>query len=395
MTETKAQVEEAILATFEPSNYADASVVVAVPDATRDVDYQLLLTPLLEQLADAGADTTVMVALGLHRPMSAEERVPLEQACEPFGVDIVEHDAASEAIRTLADDVSGGRAGWPTLPARYPEQLAEADRIVCVGSVEPHQYAGFSGGIKTVAIGCAGKETIDAMHGLEFLRMPGTTVGRVDANPFNQALWELGETLPPADALMFVPAAFSSCHTVEFGPVRACYESCRNVAEQVFFRRYRELRDWFHLRVDGPKSVNFYQASRAATYAALVDQPALRPGGLIVLEAKCPEGVGQGPGERACADAMRRGVSELLDELDGTVTGTSAGGQQRAFVLARALRYCEICLVGAPPIDELEPMGIRQFDSVDAALDEIEPGPTGEMIDKPMFRIPQLTQTAQ
>ncbi len=393
MTQYYAQVEEAIFATFEPGDYRDATVIVAVPDATRDIDYALMLGPLFEQLREVGAEVTVMVALGLHRRMSDKELAPLRDVCTRYDVAIRQHDAAGDDIVGVAEDVSGERDGWPTLPARYPRAIAEADRLICVGSVEPHQYAGFSGGIKTIAIGCAGRETIDAMHGLEFLRMPGTTVGRVGANPFNQALWELGEQLPPADALLFVPADFAPWHDIHFGRAAVSYAACRDMAEQVFFKLVDEPLDWLHLAVDGPKSVNFYQASRGATYAALVDRPAIKRGGLIILEADCPEGMGEGAGELACAEAMERGTDRLMAELRGDAQGDSRGGQQRAFVLARALQHCDICLVGAPPIDALSPMGIPQYDSVDEARRALEPGPVGESVDRPMHRIVRLADS--
>jgi nickel-dependent lactate racemase len=394
MTDTHAQVEEAIHTNFEPSDYTEKSVVVAVPDATRNVEYDLFLTPLFERLVDVGADITAMVALGLHRPMTSDEIEPLRRVCERFDIPVVQHDATGKDVETLSSDVSEGREGWPTLPACYPQPVAGADRLICVGSVEPHQYAGFSGGIKTVAIGCAGKATIDAMHGLEFLRMPGTTVGSIDGNPFNEALWCLGDTLPPADALMFIPADIAAFHEVRFGHARDCYEACCDIAQQVFFRRFSEPLDWLHLQVTGAKSVNFYQASRAATYAALVDCSAVREGGLIVLEADCPEGIGEGRGERACAGAMQRGVAELVAELEGRAEGRSCGGQQRAFVLARALKTVDICLVGAPPIAELEPMQIPQYDTVDDALAAFDPGPKGESNDRPMHRIARLAEAS-
>lgn len=393
MTQHYAQVEEAILATFEPGDYKDATVIVAVPDATRDVDYALVLGPLFERLRDVGAEVTVMVALGLHRPMSDIELSPLRDVCAHHDVAIRQHDADGDDMVEAAEDVSGQRDGWPTLPALYPRAIVEADRLICVGSVEPHQYAGFSGGIKTIAIGCAGRETIDAMHGLEFLRMPGTTVGRVGGNPFNQALWALGDQLPPTDALLFVPATFAPWHDIHFGRAAVCYAACRDVAEQVFFKLVDEPLDWLHLEVDGPKAVNFYQASRAATYAALVDQPAIKRDGLIILEAECPEGMGEGAGEKACAEAMERGTDRLMAELRGEAQGDSRGGQQRAFVLAWALQHCDICLVGAPLIDALSAMGIPQFDSVDEARQALEPGPVGESVDRPMYRIVRLADS--
>ncbi|MFP4598719.1 MAG: lactate racemase domain-containing protein [Persicimonas sp.] len=382
-------ISKAINEGFDASDFRGHSVAIAVPDLTRPIDYERVLPPLLARLDEAGCDVTIVVALGLHRPLSDAEIAPLVALAGRFGARVVQHDARADDLVEFDADVGADRAGWPTLPARFCREIAEADRVICVGVVEPHQYAGFSGGAKTVAIGCGSRATVSAMHGLEFLRDARTALGNTDDNPFQQALWELVRPLGPMWGLMAVPDGPDSAHAVRFGRLEEAFSACVEVSAEVFFEQVDQPYDWLHLPVEGPKAVNFYQASRAATYVALVDRPAIREGGLLVLEAACPEGIGQGSGERACAEAMLRGREALLAELAGDREVSTKGGQQRAYVLARALHWCDVALVGAVPMAELEAMGIEQFESIDEALDAYAPGGRGRLVSDVFHGVPR------
>jgi nickel-dependent lactate racemase len=405
-------VDDVLDAGFARPFFRDKRVAIAVPDLTRPVDYESVLLPLLAALDGVASEVTVVVALGLHRRLNDIEIAPLVSLARRFRAEVVQHDANADDLVEMAadiadDDESGEHADWPTLPSRFARTIAEADRVICVGVVEPHQYAGFSGGAKTVAIGCGSHETISAMHGLEFLRDERTALGRVDDNPFQQALWDLVRPLGPMWGLMVVPHVSSDgstkeCHAARFGPLYAAFSGCVDVARDVFFEEFDEPCDWLHLPVDGPKAVNFYQASRAATYAALVDRPAIREGGLLIVEAACPEGIGEGEGELACAEAMLRGKDVLLEELRGEreIEGEARGGQQRAYVLARALEWCDVALVrseavrptsnGAEPMDELEAMGIGQFGTVEEALEAFSPGEVGRKVEDVFHGVPRV-----
>lgn len=337
---------------------------VVVPDATRPLPFEAALRPLFEELARRNIPTTVIVGLGLHRPMTDGELAPLREAIGALPIDLVQHDA-----RANLTDLGNAE----NLPASAPKNLSislnhhvvRAKRIICVGTVEPHQYAGFSGGIKAISIGCAGKDTISAMHGISLLRDPKSTLGLVDKNPFQQTLWRIAAPIRDRQilGLQFVPAPGGGIFALFFDEIRPAFDRACETAAGQFFEECPHQLDWLHLPVPDVKATNFYQASRAATYASLVDRSALRPGGTIVLEASCPEKIGQGAGEKACALAMSRGREVLLEELRARREVQTTGGQQRAYVLARACERNQIALVGAPPIAELAAFGIAQFDT--------------------------------
>ena len=73
--------------------------------------------------------------------------------------------------------------------------LTESDLIIATGVVEPHQYAGYSGGGKTVVIGCGSEETIGLTHGPQFLDQPGVRLGQIDGNPFQQFVRDAAQAI--------------------------------------------------------------------------------------------------------------------------------------------------------------------------------------------------------
>lgn len=350
------------------SAFGGRKTTIVFPDATRPLDVEAVLDPTLAALKAVGAECTVLVALGLHRLLSSEERGTMAAVTDKHGVPLLEHDALG-ALVTVEDDVrtpEARRAGVGLLPARFHPAVTTADAILCIGLVEPHQYAGFSGGVKAVAIGCAAAETIGSMHGLAFLRSPEVRIGRMQDNPFQGALWRLVRDLPPIRGLMLVPPAGRETWSGFAGPVQNAFQRAVAVAAERLFQQVDAPRPWMHVVVPPAKAASFYQASRAVTYVALVPNSAVSAGGWVVLDAPCPEGLGTGTGEQAFAEALRRGPSALKAAFSAG-DETIAGGAQRAFVLLQALERVNLAVIGAPPLPELEAFGIRQFADLSAA----------------------------
>lgn len=160
-------------------------ICIAVTDATRACPDHLLVPPMLEEITAAGVPDdaiTILVAVGTHRASTeAEKREKLGDSI----VDryrIVDHDAADKAnLLKVAD----GPEGVPFLLDRL---VAEADLLIATGRVEPHQYAGYSGGGKTIAIGCADDAIIAYTHGPAMLDQPGTRLAQLAGNPFQAAV---------------------------------------------------------------------------------------------------------------------------------------------------------------------------------------------------------------
>lgn len=382
------QTLKAIERGLSPADYQGQRVAVVMPDLTRQISLDDDLTPLLSRLKDAGAARLeLIIALGLHRPMTEPELAPIRALAARFGATLRQHDPRADLLSTSQDVGLGDGEG--VLPASFCEAVVLADRRVCVGVVEPHQYAGFSGGIKAISIGCASAQTIGAMHGLTYLRHPLATLGVCAGNPFQDALWRLGQTLGPTDALGRVRASAPDDDVVGFGAARACFFELIEASRALHFEPHAERAQALLVDVPKAKASNFYQASRAATYIALVERTILEPGGWILLNASCEEGFGQGVGERACEEALGRGLVALREELYHGPARALAGGEQRAFVLAKTLERANIALIGAPTIPSLAKLGVMQFDDEALALARLGLSDV-RRIKAPFHQLPQL-----
>ena len=344
-----------------------ATVAVAIPDASRPCPSAVILAHVLEELGHAGvpdAGISVHIGCGLHSTTSPEERAGLAGAETAARVAVVD----AQGIETECADLGTTPAG---VPARIARRLADADLAISVGVVEPHLYAGFSGGVKGVAIGCAGRETIAATHHPRFISQPGVSVGELAGNPFQRELREIAVRTPLRWAVNAVMGGGGAASALAAGDPASVQEALARDHAVAWLRPVTTPFDVIVAGIHEPKSDNFYQASRAATYICLAPRPALAEGGLVVLCAGLPDGAGDGPGESNCAavlagaaspaELIRRGMSEPLGP-----------GGQRAFVLARVLERFRVAVVGARDPAFLEPLGVAAFDFVDAAVASAE-----------------------
>ena len=343
-----------------------ASVAITIPDASRPCPSPPILEHLLTELEAAGVPhdaVTVVVGCGLHAVTSDAERAELAG-----------HEAAA---RVRVEDAQGLQTPCADLgttslgaPVRIARRIAEADIAVTVGVVEPHLYAGFSGGVKGVAIGCAGEETIAWTHRPAFVSAPGVTLGELEGNPFQQTVREIAERTPLRWAVNAVLTADGAPAAFAAGDPAAAQARLARDHAGAWLRPVDGPFDVVVAGVHSPKSDNLYQASRAATYVGLAARPALADGGLLVLCADLPAGAGAGPGERNFAAVLAGATSPAELVARGLREPLGPGGQ-RSFVMARVLKRFGVAVVGAQDGAFLAPLahlGVAAFASVDAAV---------------------------
>jgi len=168
-------------------------VVVVTSDATRAVPSRALLDALMPELVAAGVaddEVTVVIATGAHRAATDAE---VEQMLGPrwaAALRVVNHDAHA------ADLVGIGRTSRGTPVAICPE-VAQADLRIALGVVEPHEFAGFSGGRKAILPGVAGYATILANHAPDRLTDPLTAAGSLTGNPVHEDMIEAVRMIGP------------------------------------------------------------------------------------------------------------------------------------------------------------------------------------------------------
>ena len=337
---------------------AEDTVAIVVTDVTRATPDDVLLDHLVSSLADAGVgrdQITVVIGLGLHRPMDDGE---IREALGSYADLAINHDPDATVTVGHVDEVA----------IDCNETVAEADTVLATGMVEPHQYAGFSGGAKTVVIGAGGESQIRYSHGPALVADDDVRLGRVEGNPFREFLDRAGDVVG-VDFCLNVTHGPAGILDAAAGDPRAVVRhlagSAREALSVTIDRRY----DAVVAGVGAPKDANLYQATRGATYVALGDADPLRAGGRIVVPAVLDEGAGDGAGERRFYDRLAGAAS--AESLYSEMAEGYEAGAQRAFVVARVLRDHDIYVTNSQNPAVVEDCLLSAEATVKAA---IEPG---------------------
>ncbi|TKR28293.1 DUF2088 domain-containing protein [Natronomonas salsuginis] len=336
----------------------DDTVAIVVTDVTRATPDGELVDLLLSTLQSAGVSrdqVTVVVGLGLHRPMTDAE---LETMLGEHANLAINHDPA--------ETVGVGEVDGVTIECN--RRVTEADLVLATGMVEPHQYAGFSGGGKTVAIGAGGESLIRYTHGPEMLSRPGVRLGRIEDNPFRAAVDAAGE-LCGLDFCVNVTHGPAGILDVAAGKPQAVVRGLADSARDALSVEVEDEYDAVLAGVGAPKDANLYQTTRAATYVALGAKTPLRAGGRIVIPAALSEGAGEGTGERRFYKWLSE--AESAEELYERMRSGYEPGAQRAFVVARALREHDVYITNSEASDVVDDCLMHAHDRVE---DAIEPG---------------------
>lgn len=355
-----------------------ARVCIVFTDATRACPDQILVPAILRELAVAGVPDdhiTLLCATGLHRASTREEKIAKLGQAVVERYRVIDHDpshcvilSAEGAKNLFFDEREIPRLFGTWNDTSVNSLLLDSDLIIATGLVEPHQYAGYSGGSKTVVIGCGGEKTIEYTHGPRFLDQPGVRLGRVEGNPFQQFVREAAETIGLKFVVNVVLNGDGEPVAVRAGHPIAVHDALIKIARSGHEVAVDQLYDLIITKADPPKDVNLYQASRAATYIGLSAAPPLREGGVLIIEARCPEGAGQGVGEQRFYEALSN-ATDLHQLLGDFRRGGCRAGEQRAFMLAQVLLKYHVIIAGSECLEAVTACKMMAADSLAAALD--------------------------
>jgi len=319
------------------------TVCIVFTDVTRASPDHLLVPPVLAELEMAGVrdeDVTLLCGIGMHRPSTPEEKVAkLGQAV------IDRYQVIDNEPQNPSALVDLGTAG-SGIPLSVNKVAYEADLLIATGIVEPHQYAGYSGGRKTLAVGAAGEDMIAYTHGPLMVDHPGTRLGRIDGNPFHEAISEAARRAGLRFIVNVVQDDQKRVVCVRAGEPEATFKELVDMAKSIYEVPVPQQYDVAVAGVGFPKDANLYQACRAASYLFLAPTPVVKPSGVFIVPAPCGEGAGDGVGEQRFLKAMQDAPDAQAILEDARRHGYPPG-QQRAFVMAKVLEQNEVIIVGA------------------------------------------------
>jgi nickel-dependent lactate racemase len=318
-------------------------VCIVFTDVTRACPDHLLVPPILSELNAGGVrdeDITLICGIGMHRPSTHEEKIAKLGDEIVSGYRVIDNEPQNPAALADLGTTDGG------VPVSVHRAVFEADVVIATGIVEPHQYAGYSGGRKTLAVGAAGEDLIAHTPGPAFVDHPGTRLGRIEGNPFHEAIVEAARRAGLRFILNVVLDDDKRLLRVTAGdPDKAFLDQvafARSVYEVAIPHQY----DIAIAGVGFPKDGNLYQASRAPSYLFFAPTCVVRPGGYFIVPAPCQEGVGSGVGEQRFYTAMRD-ASDVASILEDARKNGYPPGQQRAFVMAKVLENTNVIIVGS------------------------------------------------
>lgn len=318
-------------------------VCLVFTDITRSTPDDILVPALLKELELAGVqddDITLLCGIGMHRPSTEEEKTTILGSQVVSRYKVIDNEPQNPDALVDLGTTPGG------VPVHIHRAAVNADLLIATGIVEPHQYAGYSGGRKTLAVGAAGEPLIASTHGPEFVDHPGTRLGVIENNPFHEALMVVAQRAGLDFIINVVMNDQKKVLRVAAGDPEQAFLDLVAFAKSVYEVPIPHAYDIVIGGVGFPKDSNLYQASRAPTYLFFAPTPVVRPDGYLIIPARCEEGAGTGVGEQRFLAAMRNAPDIAAILADARENGYPPG-QQRAFVLAKVLEKSNVIIVGS------------------------------------------------
>jgi len=339
-------------------------VCIVFTDVTRASPDLLLVPPLLAELEAAGVrdeEITLLCGIGMHRASTHEEKVAKLGQAVVERYRVIDSEPQNPAALVDLGTTDTG------IPLSVNRTAYEADLLIATGIVEPHQYAGYSGGRKTLAVGAAGEAMIAYTHGAQMVDHPGTRLGRTEGNPFHQAVTEAARRAGLRFIVNVVQDDRKRVVCVRAGEPEATFSELVAFARTLYEVPVPQQYDVAVAGVGYPKDANLYQASRAASYLFFAPTAVVKPGGFYITAAPCGEGGGEGVGEQRFLKAMQDapGIQFILD--DARQNGYPPG-QQRAFVMAKVLEQNDVIIVGAQEPELIRSAKFLVAPTMDAAF---------------------------
>jgi nickel-dependent lactate racemase len=261
---------------------AGARVAISICDLTRPQPREAMVRAILDELTGivTPADVTVLVATGTHRGNTPDElRRMLGDLVDTTRV--VNHDARDASSLVWCGEHGAGVPTW------LNREWVEADVRITTGFVEPHFFAGFSGGPKLVAPGLAGLDTVLVLHDARRIGSERATWAVCEGNPVHDDVRAIAAATGVTYALDVVLDAEQRITAAFGGAILAMHEVARDHVRATAMAPVDDLFDVVVTTNSGfPLDQNLYQAVKGMSAAATV----VRPGGLIVAAAECRDG---------------------------------------------------------------------------------------------------------
>ncbi|MCS7108617.1 MAG: nickel-dependent lactate racemase [Sulfolobales archaeon] len=309
----------------------NSTVTLIVSDITRPCPTSKIVPVVVNRLLSLGVrkeNIYIIFATGIHRRHTVGEWIKL------LGVDIfnnfrvLDHDCRDFNSLSYLGKTSRGT------PISINSLALNSDLKIAIANVDPHYFAGYSGGGKSILPGIASYESIKENH--KMMLLPGAELGRIDGNPVRM---DIEEAASMADLNFIVNVVLSESKEI-LGCFSGHFIKAHREAVKMFNELYGvEIGRKYDIVVASPggypKDINLYQAHKALEVAF----KCVRPGGVIILLAECKEGIGENKTEEIIYSNM--GPEDVINFIKEKFDL----GYHKAYAIARIATKSEIVIV--------------------------------------------------
>lgn len=333
-------------------------IVIIASDHTRPVPSKIIMPQMLKEIrrGNPDAEITILIATGFHRLTTREELVG------KFGETIVDQERI--VVHDSGDDGSLVEIG--TLPSGgaliINKLAAEADLLVSEGFIEPHFFAGFSGGRKSVLPGIASRISVLANHCGEFIAHPKARTGVIEGNPLHIDMLYAARTAKLAFVVNVVINSEKEVIYAVAGDCDAAHIKGRTFLEKLC--KVKATPSDIVITSNGgyPLDQNIYQAVKGMTAA----EAAVKPGGVIIMLAKSNDGHGGAAFFNTFRD--EKNLERMLAGFVNTPRNETIPDQWEAQILARILLKAKVIYISAAPDEMIKEFQMTPAKDVNEAL---------------------------
>jgi len=327
-------------------------VLIIVNDATRPTPTQKVLDVIFDDLSRT--QYNFIIATGAHRGPTQEEYLQIfGPYYEQIKEKIIVHDAKKEEDQVFLGTSSNGTEMYVNKAG------VEADKFIIISSVEPHYFAGYTGGRKSFLPGIAGFKTIEQNHKLALV--PEACALALEGNPVHEDMMDAIKTVKQEIfSIMTVLDKHHKVYATCAGHIHDSFHAAIEKANEVFAAPLKEKADIVVSVVKFPQDIDLYQAQKGIDNAKL----ALKENGIMILVAKCRCGIGG----KAFADLL--GSCETPKQALDKIEQGYVLGYHKAAKMAEIGLWAQMWGVTDVEADVISKLFITPFSDLQTAIDK-------------------------
>lgn len=358
-------------------------VCIVFTDITRATPNDRLIPWILEELSHIPRENiTLLNSLGTHRPNTREE---LNKLLTPYVVDnyrVLNHEGENPAELKAFGTT---REGVPALINRH---LADADVRIVTGFIEPHFFAGFSGGPKGIMPGVAGLETVMSNHGYRNIGDPKATFGITEGNPIWEEMRDIALRVGPSFLVNVTLNEKRQITNVFAGDLMKAHKEGIEFVRKSAMQKVKAPFDIVITTNSGyPLDMNLYQGVKGMSAGARI----VNQGGDLILAAECREGLPDG----SPLDKLLRSANSPEEILAMLATpGFVRPEQWQAQIQAIVQRKANVYLKSELPVEVTKRAYLEPCEDIEAfvklRLEEIGPQARVAVLPQGPLTIPYL-----